>query len=149
MTSSFFFKIGIMCWLISAKVARLKPCTFTKRFLLSLFSLIPVITVSHYNEGTRRPRKLNFLGRWVTYCQIFIRNFTACCFLKKYQLAIAFVVCSQLSVRWFYWSLPVCLHRHLLSVSHLTTCCIKQSPADCRIFSLYLDGTVSGTKSLS
>ena len=32
-----------MWWLISAKVAPLKSCTFTKRFLLSLFSSIPVI----------------------------------------------------------------------------------------------------------
>ena len=35
-----------MWWLIYAKVAPLKSCTFTKRFLLSLFSLIPVITES-------------------------------------------------------------------------------------------------------
>ena len=42
MTFGFFFKIGIMWWLISAKVAPLKSCTFTKRFLLGLFLLIPV-----------------------------------------------------------------------------------------------------------
>ena len=44
--SGFFFKIGIKCWLIIAKVAPLKSCTFTKRFLLRIFSSIPVIIKS-------------------------------------------------------------------------------------------------------
>ena len=42
MTFGFFFKIGIMWWLTSAKVAPLKSCTFTKRFLQGLLSSIPV-----------------------------------------------------------------------------------------------------------
>ena len=46
MTPGFFFKIEIMWWLISVKVTSLKSCTFTKRFLISLFSSIPVIIES-------------------------------------------------------------------------------------------------------
>ena len=37
MISGCLFQIGMMWWLIYTKVASLKSCTFTKRFLLSLF----------------------------------------------------------------------------------------------------------------
>ena len=86
MPSDFFFNIAIMWWLLSAKVAPLKSCTFTKRFLLRLFSPIPVIIVSHYNASTSRPRMFNFLRVGVIYCTIFIKNFTSCCFQKKIEL---------------------------------------------------------------
>ena len=42
----FFFKIGKMYWLTFTKIAPLKSCTFTRRFLQNLFSSIPVIIVS-------------------------------------------------------------------------------------------------------
>ena len=80
-TSGFFFNIGIMWWLISAKVAPL-------RFLLSLFSSIPVIiespTITQV-ASTSRPPMFNFLRGGLIYCTIFIRNFTSCCFLKKIE----------------------------------------------------------------
>ena len=42
MTSG-FFKIAIMWWLISTNIEPIKSCTFTKQFLRSFFSSIPVI----------------------------------------------------------------------------------------------------------
>ena len=67
MTCGFFFKIGIMWWLISAKLTPLKSFTFTKRFW---------------------PRMFNFLRGYFIYYTISIRNSTSCCSLKTIEFFI-------------------------------------------------------------
>ena len=88
MTSGFFWRIGIMWWLISAKVAPLKSCTFTTQFFIIDSSDNRVF---RYNASTSRPHMFNFLRGGLLYCTIFIRNFTACCFLKKIELLMLFL----------------------------------------------------------
>ena len=82
MTSGFFFQIGIIQWLISATVAPLKSCTFTKQFLLKFFLSIPVmlesLTITQLPAGHVWGGVINDI--------IFIRNFISCCFRKKIEL---------------------------------------------------------------
>ena len=76
-----------MWWLISAKVAPVKSCTFNKRFLLSLFFIDSSDDrVYHYNARTSQPSMFNFLSGGLIFCTIFIRNFTSCCFYKNIEL---------------------------------------------------------------
>ena len=77
MTSGFFFKIGIMWWLVSAKVAPLKSCTFAKRSLLNLAIDSSDNRVPYCNAGTNQPRMFNLLRGEVIYCTIFIRYLTS------------------------------------------------------------------------
>ena len=84
--------------------------------------------VFRYNAGLSRPRMLIFLRGGVTYCTIFIGNFTASCFLKKIELLT--LVCSQLSVCLLLVSLRECWQSSL----SWTICCIEQSPAGGSIF---------------
>ena len=67
MTSGFFFKIGIMWWLISAKMTPLKSFPFTKRFWSRMF---------------------NFLRGYFIYYTISIRNSIFCCFLKTIEFFV-------------------------------------------------------------
>ena len=139
MTSGFFFKIRIIWWLISTKVAPLVSCPFTKQFLLSLFSSTPVIIVSHYNAGTCRS---HFFRGGLIYSTIFIRKFKSCCFLKKIELlTLLLSVVSYLFINFGEACRNACTVLFIFnSLLHRT--------ADGGIFSLELDGVVTSNKLL-
>ena len=113
MTSAFFFNIRIMWWLISTNLEPLKSWTFTKRFLLNLFSLIPVIIES--TIITQIPTGdvlLISLGETSLVVEILSESSLLAAFCKRLNCWNLFV-CSQLSVYEFWWSLWECLHSPL------------------------------------
>ena len=134
MTSSFFYKIGITWWLISAKVAPLKSCTFTKQFVLSLFSSISVIIESPTIMQVAAGHVCLISSGQGSFIVQFLsdRNFTSCCFLKKIELLTLFLsVVSYLFV-----SLVELMRMLGQSSFSLNICCIEQSLAGGSIFSL-------------
>ena len=132
MTSGFIFQIGIMWWLIFAKVTPLKSYTFTKRFLLSLFSSIPVIIES--------PTRI-----YVPAGHACLISWREASFIVQFSSETSLLVAFwKRSNCWrfccLYSAICLILVNHVWMLAQfslsLTICCLKQSPANGSIFSL-------------